>query len=222
MNELKRDGIVLPKTVLVLQLLESVYLERKERQSVLTTVDYSQKETMYEQMRKASIKFQGDESGPQKGASMTFRVKEELVNTSENEEVLYSERSLGQTSCNNRGRMTQRGRTSTNWSRGKRSRGSGSTSKNVGRRSRFLNPKDVDGNILRCYICDSYIILQKAVQEVGKTLTKLMKKVKHGMFIFQWKINRRLCVKQLMLLYWIKHAQNWASLKRYILRIPFK
>ena len=45
---------------------------------------------MYEQMRKALIKFQGEEFGPQKGASMTFRVKEELVNTSENEEVLYS------------------------------------------------------------------------------------------------------------------------------------
>ena len=89
MNELKRDGIVLPETVLALQLLESVYLERKERQLVLTAVDYSQKETMYEQMRKALIKFHGEEFGPQKGTSMTFRVKEELVNTSENEEVLY-------------------------------------------------------------------------------------------------------------------------------------
>ena len=46
-NELKRDGIVLPETVLALQLLESVYPERKERQLVLTVVDYSQKETMY-------------------------------------------------------------------------------------------------------------------------------------------------------------------------------
>ena len=44
MNELKRDGIVLLETVLALQLLESVYLERKERQLVLTTVDYSQVE----------------------------------------------------------------------------------------------------------------------------------------------------------------------------------
>ena len=32
-NELKRDGIVLPETVLALQLLESVYLE-KERKTV--------------------------------------------------------------------------------------------------------------------------------------------------------------------------------------------
>ena len=161
--------------MLALQLPESVYLKRKERQLVLTAVDYSQKETMYEQMRKAFKKFQGEEFGPQKGASMTFRVKEELVNTSENEEVFYSRRSLGQTSFNNRGRMMQRGRTSTNWSRGRRSRGSGPTSKNVRGRSRFLNPKDVDGTILRCKICDS--IYHFAHQKVGKTLTKLMKMV---------------------------------------------
>ena len=47
-TELKRNGIVLPETVLALQLLESVYVERKERQLLLTAVDYSQKETMHE------------------------------------------------------------------------------------------------------------------------------------------------------------------------------
>ena len=140
-NKLKRDGTVLPETVLALQLLESVYLERKERQLVLTAVDYSQKETMYEQMRKALIKFHSEEVGPQKGASVTFRVKEELVNTFENEEVLYSRRSLGQTSFNNRGRMTQRGRTSTNWSGGRRSRGSGPTIKNIRGRSKIPESK---------------------------------------------------------------------------------
>ena len=70
---------------------------------MLTAVDYSQKETTYEQMRKALINFQDGEFGPHKGASMTFRVNEELVNTSENEEVLYLRISLGQTSFNNRG-----------------------------------------------------------------------------------------------------------------------
>ena len=70
---------------------------------------------MHEQMRTALIKFHNEEFSPQKGASMTFKVKEELVNTSENEEMLYSRRNLGQTSVNNRGSMTQKGRTSTNW-----------------------------------------------------------------------------------------------------------
>ena len=81
---------------------------------------------------------------------MTFRVKEEFVNTFESEEVLYYRRSLGQTSLSNRGRMTQRGRTYTNWSRESRSRGSGSTSKKrtLEEDIRFLNPKDVDDNVL--------------------------------------------------------------------------
>ena len=39
MNELKRDGIVLPETVLALQLPKSVYLVRKERQLLLTVVE---------------------------------------------------------------------------------------------------------------------------------------------------------------------------------------
>ena len=83
-------------------------LKEKKDVLVLSAVDYSQKETMYEQMRKALIKFQGEEFCPQKGASMTFRLKEKLVHTSENDEVLYSRRRLGQTSVNIRGRMAQR------------------------------------------------------------------------------------------------------------------
>ena len=60
---------------------------------------------MYEQMRTALINFQSEKFGLPKGASMTFRVKEELVSTSENAEALYSRRSLGQPSFNNRGRI---------------------------------------------------------------------------------------------------------------------
>ena len=140
---------------------------------MLTAIDYSQKETIYEQIRKALIKFQGEEFGPQKGASMAFRVKKESVNTSENEEVLYSRRSLRQTAFNNRGRMTQRGRTSRNWSRGRRTRGSGPTSKNVRRKSRSLNPKDVDRNILKCNICDSIYHFVKSCPVGWESINKV-------------------------------------------------
>ena len=95
------------------------------------------------------------------------------MNTSENEEVLYSRRSLEQTSFNNIGHMTQRGRTSTNWSQGRRSRGSGPTSRNVRGRSRFLNPKDVDGNILRCNICDSIYHFAKSCPEGWENSNKI-------------------------------------------------
>ena len=95
------------------------------------------------------------------------------MSTSDNEEVLYSRRSLGQTFFNNRGRMTRRGRRSTNWSRGRRSRGSGTTSKNVRGRSRFLNPKDVDGNILRCNICDSIYHFAQSCPEGWENINKV-------------------------------------------------
>ena len=57
----------------------SVYHERKERQSVLSAVDCSQKETMYEQMKKALIQFHSEEFGPHKGASTNFRVKGRII-----------------------------------------------------------------------------------------------------------------------------------------------
>ena len=154
-SELKRDGIELPETVLAFQLLESVCLEKKERQLVLTAVDYSQKETMYEQMRKALIKFQGEDITTSKGSNVTFKVKEELVNTSDNEEAYYTRRNFDYGNCygnfgNDRGNTAQRGRT--NWSRGRRSRGRGYVSKNTRERTRLLNPKGADGNLLRCNV----------------------------------------------------------------------
>ena len=105
-------------------------------------------------------------------ACSTQRVKEELVNTTETDKVLYSRKRSGQTSFINIGRITQRRRTSTNWSQGWRSRGSGSTSKNVRGRSRFLNPKDVDGNILRCNICDSIYHFAKICPDGWENINK--------------------------------------------------
>ena len=161
-SELKRDGIELPETVLAFQLLESVCLEKKERQLVLTAVDYPQKETMYEQMRKALIKFQGEDITTLKGSNVTFKVKEELVNTTDNEEAYYTRRNFDYGNRygnfgNDRGNTAQRGRT--NWSRGRRSRGGGYVSKNTRERTGSLNPKDADRNLLRCNVCNSSIIL---------------------------------------------------------------
>ena len=113
-SELKRDGTELPETVLAFQLLESVFLEKKERQLVLTAVDYSQKETMYEQIRKALIKFQGEDITTSKGSNVTFKVKEELVNTTDNEEAYYIRRNFDYGNRygnfgNDRGNTDQRG-----------------------------------------------------------------------------------------------------------------
>ena len=175
-SELKRDGIELPETVLAFQLLESVCLEKKKRQLVLTAVDYSQKETMYEQMRKALIKFQGEDITTSKGSNVTFKVKEELVNTTDNEEAYYTRRNFDYgnrygNSGNDRGNTAQRGRT--NWSRGRRSRGRGYVSKNTRERTRSLNPKGADGNLLRCNVCDSIYHFVKHCPDARQNFSKV-------------------------------------------------
>ena len=55
-RELKKEGIVLPDVVLAMQLLDSSALEQKDKQIVLTTVDYSKKDEMYAQMQSSLTK----------------------------------------------------------------------------------------------------------------------------------------------------------------------
>ena len=54
----------LPQSVLAFKLLDGTLLEHKDRQSVLTTVDYSNVETLLSQMKVALKKFFGDQSKP--------------------------------------------------------------------------------------------------------------------------------------------------------------
>lgn len=49
---LRRDKIVLPESVLAMQLIDSANMDRKEVQMVLTAVDYGSEITMYEQTQK--------------------------------------------------------------------------------------------------------------------------------------------------------------------------
>ena len=45
-------------------------------------------------MRKALIKFQGEDITTSNGSNVTFKVKEELVNTTDNEEAYYTRRNF--------------------------------------------------------------------------------------------------------------------------------
>ena len=54
----------LPQSVLAFKLLDGTLLEHKDRQLVLTTVDYSNVETLLSQMKVALKKFFGDKSKP--------------------------------------------------------------------------------------------------------------------------------------------------------------
>ena len=59
-KELKKEGITLPEVVLAMQLIDSAGLDKKDKQIVLTAVDYSKKEEMYDQMKNALRKFFGE------------------------------------------------------------------------------------------------------------------------------------------------------------------
>ena len=96
-KELKKEGITLPEVVLAMQLIDGAGLDKQDKQIVLTAVDYSKKEDMYDQMKRALRKFFGEQGMSHKRRTETA-IKEEIVNTAETEEVHLT-----------RGRSTGRG-----------------------------------------------------------------------------------------------------------------
>ncbi|PIK50177.1 hypothetical protein BSL78_12928 [Apostichopus japonicus] len=63
-NKTKKYKMELPKPVLAFKLLESAQLEHKDRQLVLTAVDYKEPDKMFEQMQNSLKKFFGQQSMP--------------------------------------------------------------------------------------------------------------------------------------------------------------
>ena len=89
-KELKKEGITLPEVVLAMQLLDSTGLDKKEKQIVLTAVDYSKKTEMYDQMKQALRKFFGDQAMTRKERMTEPLIKTEEVNATEAEEAYYT------------------------------------------------------------------------------------------------------------------------------------
>ena len=169
-KELKKQGITLPEVVLAMQLLDSAGLDKKDKQIVLTAVDYTKKEEMYEQMKKALRKFFGEQGMSHRQRSDELAIKEEPVYNAESDEAYYTR---GRN--NNRGaRFRGNGRRGA-WSGYRSGRGSGQAytppdtqPRSTGRgrggyRGRgkgnvtysHRNPRDADGNYLKCHLCES-------------------------------------------------------------------
>ena len=96
-GELKKEGIVLPDVVLAMQLLYSSALEQKDKQILLTAVDYSKSDKMYAQMQSSLRKVFGEQVMPCKGVSSGLQIgidhvqiKEESVNVAYNDQRFYS------------------------------------------------------------------------------------------------------------------------------------
>lgn len=52
-KEVKKQGIILSEVVLAMQLIDHTGVDKKDKQIVLTAVDYTKKVEMYEQMKNA-------------------------------------------------------------------------------------------------------------------------------------------------------------------------
>ncbi len=147
-NRTKKYSMSLPQAVLAFGLLDGSGLEHKDRQLVLTGVDYKEEATLFKQMSISIRKFFGKQSMP---VSDTSFIKIEPVFLAEDSEqsAYYASRNR----WNGRGRSGNR--------RGRR--GSGyvfrgqSGQKNRGGHRRSKNPLGEDGYPLKCLICESVL-----------------------------------------------------------------
>ena len=96
---------------------------------------------------------------------------------------------------------------------------------NVRGRSRFLNPKDVDGNILRCNICDSICHFGESCPEGWENVNKVNEDGE------AWDVNLSVGAQQVFMCETINAAisyrlsmhenSHWTCLERYILRTQY-
>lgn len=140
---LKKQDITLPQVVIALQLLDCANLDQKERQIIMTAVDYSKKDTLYEQMKAALNKFLGEQCllG---GQNKNIKTEPIFVTQGEHEEANFTRSRF----YRGRGARAQwRGRQRITTPRGSFNfKGRG--------RGRY-NPKDESGNFMKCNTCES-------------------------------------------------------------------
>ena len=98
MNELKKNGIELPQVVLAMQILDGAKLDQKEKQIVLTAVDYTQKAKLFDQMQYALRKVLGSQCFSQSH----IKIKQEVFKT-EDENWDTEEAYISRGGYNNRG-----------------------------------------------------------------------------------------------------------------------
>ena len=166
-NRIKQKEMALPQVVLAFKLLEASKISHRDRQLVLTGVNYEQKETLFDQMKNSLRKFHGEQSltSLESQACGTSTIKYEP----KTESTFYTQKSQ-----NFYQKYRGRGRGNTYYrkpSYRKYEDNSGNNSGNLksedqhnhnkvftGTRS---NPNGYDGKPMRCKICESTMHLVK-------------------------------------------------------------
>ena len=150
--DLIRCGIDLPQVVLAMQIIDAANITDKEKQIVLTAVDYSKKDQMFDQSKSALRKFFGER------ISMTTAVKQEC------EDVNITRGGYGRGKSN--WQRKPKGVTMTHEYQGnkqtatKENMGTGTPARGRGSR-RKSNPSNSEGNPMCCRICDSVMHFQR-------------------------------------------------------------
>lgn len=159
-KSLSKHKIEIPKCVLAFKLLDCAGLEHRDKQLVLTAVDYNEPEKLLDQMMHALSKFFGSK-GVQASTSVqgnsssnsSITIKSEPVYVTEEANVVNRyQRGNGRQE-----RSEPRGYNRANFGRQDRTsetRGYNSHNRNTGTQNR-KNPVDIRGNVTRCHNCGS-------------------------------------------------------------------
>ena len=157
-NKTKKFKMELPQPVLAFKLLECSDLEMKDRQLVLTGVDYEKTDTLFKQMSISLKKFFGQQAASSKEMTDVSGIKVESVNMM-SEDVNYARNRFAsfRGSQNYRGNTVNRGNRGRGNFRGNfnRGRGFGGSYSESFNNPKPVNPDGPDGQPLRCLSCDS-------------------------------------------------------------------
>ena len=144
-KKLSKHSIKLPSEILAFKLLKNANIKGDERLLVLTGLDYSRKETLYEQAQMSLKKFQGDQAVKDRQCGA---VKFDAAFLAENEEVLLAAGYVKKSSAP--------------WKKSGSSKFGGkkgshdSAESQKGNKERPMNPRNGDGKLLTCISCGSF------------------------------------------------------------------
>ena len=164
-SRIKKKGLKLPSEILAFKLLKRANLSKEEKLLVLTGMDYTQKDTLYDQAKKSLKKFKCDVPGASAIPDGAPAIKLEPAFLAENEEALWAAGYVY------RGRGRGRGQRRGQWYGG-RGGTTASRYRSVDRRS--INPLGPDGQPVTCRACGSYRHLIKDCPDSWENLSKAM------------------------------------------------
>ena len=171
-NRLLKLGVKLPSEILAFKLLIHVNITKEEQMLVKSGINYSVKDTMYEQAKTSLRKFKAECSQASASYPLSTDIKSESVNATfprGGSKKMFNRRGgssqfqRGFYNGNHRSSGIENGRFQSNpFKQNNKAPNNFSFANRGGRRGRYsgsdtrpMNPIGQDGNVMRCVVCDS-------------------------------------------------------------------